>query len=493
MICDRGSRLGSSPRLPFASSFVSLCLLFLLPGSATALDFFVTPAGTTSTAPGTGTITNPWALATALAQPAAVHAGDTIWLRGGTYTGNFTSYLTGTPSLPIVVRQYPGERATLNGNVNASLSGSGAPVLTVLRSGGYTWYWGFEVTNSSPVRTDTNPCTHCRGDGIDVFATGTKIINCVVHDTGQGIGFWSAAGNSEVYGNLVYYNGYWGPDGGHGHGIDTQNDEDGSTLIRHNIIFDGLDGNLSWAAPTQDEVTILPNAYEPGRATIVVYNRDASAAEAVDLTGVVSPGAAYEIRNAQNFYGPPIVSGTYAGGLVTLPMIGLTPATPVGYRVPSSTGPAFAAFVVMTVPGSPIPTLTYTPTPTATPAPTPTPTRRPTPTWPSPTTPAPTPTRTPTPTPMPTSIPGAAPPSAAILEPPRGRTALGVPGPVVFPLVVSADRRYLQDQNGQPFPILGRASWSIISLTQADYKTYLDDTAAKGFNAIELPVINRDR
>ena len=99
-------------------------------------------------------------------------------------------------------------------------------------------------------------------------------------------------------------------------------------------------------------MTILPNAYEPGRATIVVYNWDGSATQAVDLTGVVSPGAAYEIRNAQNFYGPPVVSGTYAGGTVTLPMTGLTPATPVGYGASALPGPAFSAFVVLPAGGT---------------------------------------------------------------------------------------------------------------------------------------------
>src|SRR3979411_2299883 len=36
---------------------------------------------------GDGSIGNPWDLATALAGPAAVHPGDTIWLRGGLYGG----------------------------------------------------------------------------------------------------------------------------------------------------------------------------------------------------------------------------------------------------------------------------------------------------------------------------------------------------------------------------------------------------------------------
>jgi hypothetical protein len=58
-----------------------------------------------------------------------------------------------------------------------------------------------------------------------------------------------------------------------------------------------------------------------------------------------------------------------------------------------------------------------------------------------------------------------------------------------FPVVPSADKRSLQDQNGTPFPILGRTAWFITSLAPGDYQTFLDDTAAKGYNAIELMVI----
>ena len=111
-----------------------------------AAEFFVSPTGTDR---GNGSEKSPWSLARALSHPGTVKPGDTIWLRGGTYTGNFTSYLKGTAKAPIVVRQYPGERVTLDGNVNPAASGSNAPVLTVNGNGGYTWYWGFEVTNSS--------------------------------------------------------------------------------------------------------------------------------------------------------------------------------------------------------------------------------------------------------------------------------------------------------------------------------------------------------
>jgi len=68
-------------------------------------------------------------------------------------------------------------------------------------------------------------------------------------------------------------------------------------------------------------------------------------------------------------------------------------------------------------------------------------------------------------------------------------TTLALPA---FPLVDSVDHRYLQDQKGVPFPILGRTAWFITSLSDTDYKSFIDDTAAKGYNAIEFHVVNHD-
>src|ERR1700739_2593919 len=48
-----------------------------------APTFFVSQTGSASRG---GSFTNPWDLATALAGPAAVTPGSTIWLRGGLYT-----------------------------------------------------------------------------------------------------------------------------------------------------------------------------------------------------------------------------------------------------------------------------------------------------------------------------------------------------------------------------------------------------------------------
>jgi hypothetical protein len=76
-------------------------------------SFYASPNGSPS---GDGSITRPWDLQTALSHPAAVLPGDTIYLRGGTYRGAFTSRLRGTATARITVRSYPGEWAKIDGN-----------------------------------------------------------------------------------------------------------------------------------------------------------------------------------------------------------------------------------------------------------------------------------------------------------------------------------------------------------------------------------------
>ncbi len=75
-----------------------------------------------------------------------------------------------------------------------------------------------------------------------------------------------------------------------------------------------------------------------------------------------------------------------------------------------------------------------------------------------------------------------------------GATTLAAPAPgaAVFPLRNGADERYLADQNDVPFPIMGRTAWFITSVSVADYQLFIDDTAARGYNAIELHVVNHD-
>ena len=74
----------------------------------------------------------------------------------------------------------------------------------------------------------------------------------------------------------------------------------------------------------------------------------------------------------------------------------------------------------------------------------------------------------------------------------EGTGSTTLPAFPAFPLVPSGNQRFLQDQKGVHFPILGRTAWFITSLSETDYKTFIDDTVAKGHNAIEFHVINHD-
>jgi hypothetical protein len=424
--------------------------------AAIATDFYVSP---TAGSGGTGSFSNPWKLQTALSHPSAVQPGDTIWLRGGTYNAPpYTSYLTGTSANPIIVRQYPGERAKIDGNYNGN-----SPTLTIF--GKYTWYWGFEIFNSDPTRyTSDGDDPPRRGPAVTLSGDGTRMINMIVHDTSQGVLTGEGASDARIYGNLFYYNGYDSPDRGHGHGIYAQNLGTPYKQIYDNIIFEqfgwgihaygegghldnldfqgnisfnngGLSGgyhsnilvggtqnsatnpkltsnytynfdqqnnnNLGYAAgctspkvidnyfvsgdaldvnncssmtitgntfygsisgfsqsafpnntyygstrPTGAKVFIRPNSYESGRAHIVVYNWDLDPTVEVDLSSVLSTGAVYSLTNAQNPFAAPVLSGTYTGNPISVPMTGLTPATPVGVAEPPATGPEFNVFIL---------------------------------------------------------------------------------------------------------------------------------------------------
>jgi len=452
------------------ASLAGLIGLSVLRAAAAAAEFYVAVNGRPSAE---GSLSNPWDLATALAHPAAVKPGDTIWLRGGTYRGAFTSTLTGTASAPIKVRQYPGERATIDGG-----NSNGLTILFTM--GSYTHYINFEIMSSDPKRTTSQegsfPQDIGRAAGISTnndlpIQPGLKYINLVIHDTAGGVHAFKEATDLEVYGCLVYYDGWQGPDRGHGHGIYGRN-QAGTLKIKDNIIFsafshgihnyDGsedpyldnihMEGNvcfnngiLPWglpngfarnlligggrkaqnprvinnamyypsglggenmnigyaegvnnaivtgnyigggdvpfnarntnvamtdnffytdvpagfqtqfpsntyvappSRPTGVKVFLRPNAYEPGRANITVYNWDQRETVEVNIRTILPIGATYEVRNAQDYFGAPVATGVYSGAPIRLPMTGLSVASPVGVSAPPPTGPEFNVFVL---------------------------------------------------------------------------------------------------------------------------------------------------
>jgi hypothetical protein len=377
--------------------------------------------------------------------------------------------------------------------------------------GSYSWFWGFEVTNLSlTTRSVTLPGSlNPFPNGFDIYAPGSKFINLTVHDTAQGFGFWTAAPDAEIYGSVIYNNGWIAPDRGHGHGIYTQN-QTGLKLIRDNVLLQGfglgiqafasgagyvqnylLDGNtivnagtlaghhdynllfgggqgpsnitvqntftyhtptdneglssLHWpldtlqathvtatknfwiggnpavelynasgvvftqntvysqaattlgngglatstpvwnnnayfgsnqflkdsfvltftawqsasgfdssstfapAAPTGVWSFVRPNLYESGRANITVYNWDQLNSVPVDVSSVLQPNSHFVVLNAQDIFSAPVVSGTYSGGSINIPMTGLTAAQPIGTSPNSvqTVGPQLGVFVLL--------------------------------------------------------------------------------------------------------------------------------------------------
>src|SRR2546421_1552237 len=406
-----------------------------------ASGFFVAPNGLGSAS---GSLGAPWDLTTALnGASGRVHAGDTIWVRGGTYYGHFWGSVSGSASGPVVVRAYPGDRAIIDG-VNTTSD-------NFVISGSYVIVWGLEFTNTAPSRTTSLINHDYRADGVVNSGPHNKYVDIVVHDVGTGFYNYSQQNDVEVYGGVFYNIGWQAPDRGHGHALYLKSDA-GPLLARDNVVFnqygygfhvytnvgDGLlnnirlEGNVSfdngvlastgtsanlgnlgeplannfavmsnmtymapglagtnvmlgsgsgltatnnyvvggdglgqgtWTGSVVNSgntvlsagrtsqapmVFVRPNAYERGRANIVVYNWNGQNTVSANLGGVLNSGDHYEVHNVQNLFGAPVASGTFSGGSVSIPMTGVTPPVPVGLGSSPAprTGPYFDVFIV---------------------------------------------------------------------------------------------------------------------------------------------------
>ena len=88
----------------------------------------------------------------------------------------------------------------------------------------------------------------------------------------------------------------------------------------------GFDASSTFASsPGANVVVVQPNTYEPGRANVIIYNWAHQSSVSVDLSQVLKPNDKFEVRNAQSFYAAPVLTGTYAGGSIALPITSITP------------------------------------------------------------------------------------------------------------------------------------------------------------------------
>jgi uncharacterized protein YjdB len=191
-------------------------------GTVTHSGRYVTTSGTSG---GDGTSARPWDLRTALSGASGrILAGDTVWIRGGTYAGSFVSTLRGGSGNPIIVRAYPGERVIIDGTP------SSAETFTI--DGTWTVFWGLELTNTILERFNQRPA------GIYFRNTShVKVINFIVHDVGMGTYTESAAQDVEIYGSIYYNNGNQDGTRSNGHGVYIKNEYTTPKVAADNIFF----------------------------------------------------------------------------------------------------------------------------------------------------------------------------------------------------------------------------------------------------------------
>jgi hypothetical protein len=236
-----------------------LPIIAFISHSAYAGLFHVT---TTASQGGTGSLANPWQLQAAL-KSSSVKPGDTIWVHGGTYTNShpgvfqfaWMSTISGASGNPIIVRAYPGDHPVLDGGDTQQ-----ADILNV--EGSYVWFWGLEIMSSSLKRYSVSGGSFppgaeidrgtCVGITQDQTIEGVKIINCILHDGFVGYGNTSAtSASAELYGCLLYNNGWLASDRNHGHNVYVQNVAGNIRAHSANIIWGAFE-NLIQAYGTHN-------------------------------------------------------------------------------------------------------------------------------------------------------------------------------------------------------------------------------------------------
>jgi hypothetical protein len=109
------------------------------------------------------------------------------------------------------------------------------------------------------------------------------------------------------------------------------------------------DNTYLTSRPTGVKVFVRPNRYERGRANITIFNWDKRPTVDVDVDAAgLKHGEAFELRDAQNYFGSPVVSGTYRGGSLSVPMNGTAVSMPAGTVAvpPKHTSPEFGVFIL---------------------------------------------------------------------------------------------------------------------------------------------------
>lgn len=164
------------------------------------------------------TITDPVKLSAALVSPNVI-PGDVLYLRSGTYAGDFTINIGGSSEASVTIKPYNNEPVIIDGGLMFAKP--------------YVRIQDVEITNSNPDRTLwIDP-------GIQMHQVGCELIGCYIHDLHNNGVTWQGNGTGQIVECLIYNNG--SNDGtSYGHGIYTHNDTGGARKIARNLFLNSI-------------------------------------------------------------------------------------------------------------------------------------------------------------------------------------------------------------------------------------------------------------
>lgn len=395
---------------------VAVVLPAAISGPVEAAQWYASPDGSPEAK---GTQDAPWDLPSALSGQQKLAPGDTLWLLGGTYqhpdrslgSSGYIVRLAGEKDKPIHVRGVPEGHVTIDGGLSVQEPSTWLSIrdLEILVS-----------ENLSTSRTLDEPGSHPESynrpwGGLNVHAgQRCKFINLLIHDNAQGVSWWRGSTHSDLYGCIIYDNGWKAPDRGHGHAVYTQN-QDGLKTISDCIMTGGfgytvhaygssqayvdnylIEGNIcynagtfligggrpsrniraaenylynvtmqiGYSAPHNEDcqitdnlildgnlqinhykkvvnrdnlvlgkndprpkdadarVILRPNRYDPNRANLAVFNWAKKPAVDLPPNSFLKPGDKYRLMDPRDFFGRPVVAGTFDGKPIPLPIAG---------------------------------------------------------------------------------------------------------------------------------------------------------------------------
>jgi Protein of unknown function (DUF1565)/Putative Ig domain len=232
--------------------------------ASTGSAFYVSTSGVDTNA---GTLASPWRTIQHAAN--SVHAGDTVYVRAGTYNESVTIAVSGSSTAgPVIFQNYPGETAIVDGT-GLSVSGDNTQGLFTIEDESYVTVQGFEIQNYQTSSASATPA------GIWVTGSGSnvQILNNVIHNI-----VTTSEANGNAFGIAVY-------------GSEAPASID-SITISGNQVYDLKTGN-------SETVNVDGNVTNFVISNNIIHDNDNIGIDAIGFEGV-SPDSAYDYaRNGE--------------------------------------------------------------------------------------------------------------------------------------------------------------------------------------------------